>query len=263
MRTHEITGRLETGENPLGVYPELLRVWGRFHRRISPGSVAVAATCTALFAGSLAHDPRVSVGAGLARKKGDLASLPPPPILATLVQTHTPERVPLDREGPPQDRFDALLSDRVTGARTALDPRLLDLLRNLVAKFTEPDAGAPSLELVSGFRSPKLNEMLRKKGHHVATHSQHSLGHAVDFRVVVPCASAGSVFGPPADPACVDADAMALDPRVVERAIRGTGWAGGVGVYTSKDDWFVHADVGPNRSWFEGPHTPEANQSRR
>jgi uncharacterized protein YcbK (DUF882 family) len=102
------------------------------------------------------------------------------------------------------------------------------------------DAGPPRIELVSGFRSPKLNEMLRKKGHHVASHSQHSLGHAVDFRIVVPN-----------DPR--DAGPSAIDPRTLERAIRALGWDGGVGVYTSKDDWFVHADVGPNRRWSEGP----------
>ncbi|HEY2517295.1 MAG TPA: DUF882 domain-containing protein [Polyangiaceae bacterium] len=223
----------------------------------------MAAVSTALFAGTLAREPRVPASAGLARRKEDAGLLSPAPLLATLVQTHTPERVPLDRAAPPQPRFDALLSDRVTGAHAALDPRLLDLLRTLVAEFPAPDGSAPSLELVSGFRSPKLNEMLRKKGHHVATHSQHSLGHAVDFRIVVPCLGTSAVSGPPGDAACEDATAMALDPRILERAIRASGWAGGVGVYTSKDDWFVHADVGPNRSWFEGPHSAEANQSRR
>jgi uncharacterized protein YcbK (DUF882 family) len=73
--------------------------------------------------------------------------------------------------------------------------------------------------------------MLRKKGHHVSAHSQHSLGHACDFRIV-----------PPGEEA-------ALDPRSVEAEIRGLGWEGGVGVYPSKDDWFVHADVGRNRRW--------------
>jgi uncharacterized protein YcbK (DUF882 family) len=94
--------------------------------------------------------------------------------------------------------------------------------------------------------------MMRKKGHHVASHSQHSLGHAVDFRIVVACSGARALA-----PECAGASAIALDPREVERAIRRAGWDGGVGVYTSKDDWFVHADVGPNRSWFEGPRGAE------
>ena len=40
-----------------------------------------------------------------------------------------------------------------------------------------------------------------------------------------------------------------IDPRVVEGEIRALGWDGGVGVYPTHDDWFVHADVGRNRRW--------------
>ncbi len=153
----------------------------------------------------------------------------PRPLLATLIQTHTDERVPLDEATPSADRFAALLADRVTGERHAFDPRLLDLLRSLAKKHSAD--GPPRIELVSGYRSPKLNEMMRKKGRHVASHSQHSLGHAVDFRIVHPGEEKG------------------VDPRVLEKEIRELGWDGGVGVYTLKSDWFVHADVGPNRRW--------------
>ena len=125
----------------------------------------------------------------------------------------------------------------------ALDPRLLDLLRAL-AKLHETSPGAaPRIELVSGFRSPKLNEMMRKKGHHVASHSQHSLGHAVDFRVVVACGAEPASAS--AQECASGATGVALDPRLLAREIRASGWDGGVGVYTSKDDWFVHADIGP------------------
>ncbi len=200
--------------------------------------VALAATAAALFAGATAREPRVVHGDGLASKKaGDAIPANAPPLLATLAQTHTGERVPLDSTRPDDARFDALLADRVTGSTLALDPRLLGLLRTMASDRAFADAGPPRIELVSGFRSPKLNEMLRKKGHHVASHSQHSLGHAVDFRVVVRG----------------DGGETAIDPRVLETAIRASGWDGGVGVYTSKDDWFVHADVGPNRRWAEGP----------
>jgi uncharacterized protein YcbK (DUF882 family) len=206
--------------------------------------IALAALCAALFADATSQEPRVLHGDGLASKKAsDDETLPsPPPLLATLAQTHTGERVPLDESRPDEARFDALLADRVTGSTLALDPRLLDLLRTMATNPAFADAGLPRIELVSGFRSPKLNEMLRKKGHHVASHSQHSLGHAVDFRVVVQG----------------DGGETAIDPRVLEQAIRASGWDGGIGVYTSKDDWFVHADVGPNRHWSEGPaRTPE------
>lgn len=168
-------------------------------------------------------------GSGLASKKGveELPALPP--LLATLAQLHTDERVMLDAQSPPLSRFDGLLADRVTGTFHTLDPRLLDLLRAVAARFGEK--GAVRIELVSGFRSPKLNELLRKKGHHVASHSQHSLGHACDFRVVPVGATKG------------------IEPKVLEKEIRALGWDGGVGIYPTPADWFVHADVGPNRRW--------------
>jgi uncharacterized protein YcbK (DUF882 family) len=192
-----------------------------------------SAACAAVVATPSGVDATVSRGSGLAVKKAEAASTfdnrDAAPLLATLVQTHTDERVLLDEASPSADRFATLLSDRVTGEAHAFDPKLLDLLRALAKKHG--DKGPVRIELVSGYRSAKLNEMMRKKGRHVASHSQHSLGHAVDFRIVVP------------------GDESALDPRVLEREIRELGWTGGVGTYPSKSDWFVHADVGPNRRW--------------
>lgn len=166
---------------------------------------------------------------GHANKKGSDDAPALPPLLATIAQLHTDERVMLDAHDPPLARFDGLLADRVTGTFHALDPRLLDLLRAVAARFGEK--GPVRIELVSGFRSPKLNELLRKKGHHVASHSQHSLGHACDFRVVPVGATKG------------------IEPKVLEKEIRALGWDGGVGIYPTQADWFVHADVGPNRRW--------------
>jgi len=172
-------------------------------------------------------EARVSHGAGLASKKGPPLDAPADvPLLATLAQVHTGERLVLDAQSPRDELFDAFVADRVTGERHPLDPRLLDLLRAVAGNHP-----GGRIEIVSGYRSPKLNEMLRKKGHHVASHSQHSLGHACDFRLV-----------PPGEDA-------PLDPRAVEREIRGLGWPGGVGVYPTATDRFVHADVGANRSW--------------
>lgn len=189
-----------------------------------------SAACAALVATPSGVDATVSRGSALSVKKSAAAEdRNPPPLLATLVQTHTEERVPLDDVAPSADRFSSLLADRVTGEEHSFDPRLLDLLRALAKKHG--DAGPVRIELVSGYRSAKLNEMMRKKGRHVASHSQHSLGHAVDFRIVLP------------------GDEKGLDPRVLEREIRALGWDGGVGVYTLATDWFVHADVGRNRRW--------------
>ena len=210
------------------------------HAAFAIFAALLASAPAVLVASPSGVDERVERGSGLASKKADAGALevasspasPPPPVpealplLATLVQTHTDERVPLDDALPTQDRFAALLADRVTGERHPFDPRLLELLRALARNHP-----GGRIELVSGYRSAKLNEAMRKKGHHVASHSQHSLGHACDFRLVLPDA------------------ARALDPRVVEKEIRDQGWTGGVGVYPLSSDWFVHADVGRNRRW--------------
>lgn len=191
-----------------------------------------SAACAAVVATPSGVDATVSRGSGLAVKKADssmASERDAAPLLATLVQTHTDERVLLDETSPTAERFSSLLADRVTGEAHEFDPKLLGLLRALAKKHGEN--GPIRIELVSGYRSAKLNEMMRKKGHHVASHSQHSLGHAVDFRIVLP------------------GEEKAMDPRVVEREIRELGWEGGVGTYPSKSDWFVHADVGANRRW--------------
>lgn len=196
--------------------------------RVTWLAVVLAAIASATLAATpAAVDPPAPRASGLANRKGPpLDADDDPPLLATLAQVHTGEHVPLDSVTPSQSRFSALLSDRVTGDQHDLDERLLGLLRRLAERHP-----GSRIELVSGYRSWKLNEMLRKKGHHVASHSQHSLGHACDFRIVPPGAE------------------VALDPRVVEKEIRDLGWDGGVGVYPTTADWFVHADVGPNRRW--------------
>lgn len=200
--------------------------------RVSTGwtvaTVALAALASASVSMPLPSEPPVSHTSGLARKKGT-SCREPPPLLATLVDTHTGEHFPLDTVNPDFVRFSTILSDRVTGATEALDPRLLELLRSLAT-----DHEGARIEMVSGYRSPKLNEMLRKKGHHVAAHSQHSLGHAIDFRIVLP------------------GESEPMDPRTLEKEIRAHGWTGGTGIYLGAVDRFVHADVGPNRHW-NGP----------
>src|SRR6185312_12473449 len=111
-----------------------------------------------------------------------------------------------------------LLADKALRASIPVEPRLLGLLRALAA----PRPGV-RVDIVSGYRSPKRNEMMRKKGHHVASHSQHTLGHAVDFRV----------------------EGLGV-PELV-KAIEALKWEGGLGRYDGRGDLFVHADVGPKR----------------
>ena len=82
--------------------------------------------------------------------------------------------------------------------------------------------GARRVEVVSGYRSDKLNEGLRKKGRHVARHSQHVLGNAIDYRLV-------------------GVDALRLHQWVL------ASHHGGVGFYPVNQ--FVHVDAGPPRRW--------------
>ncbi|MGB6291596.1 MAG: YcbK family protein [Vibrio anguillarum] len=78
------------------------------------------------------------------------------------------------------------------------------------------------VQIISGYRSPATNEMLRTHSSGVAKKSFHMLGQAIDFRL----------------------DGVQLS-QVREAAIE-LG-AGDVGYYPSSD--FVHIDTGPVRHW--------------
>ena len=100
--------------------------------------------------------------------------------VTTLFNIWTHEALPiLPGEGHGIDgRFRSFLRDHFTNQATHMDVRLIDVLKRVAGKFS-----ARRIEVVSGYRSPKYNLMLRKKGHQVARHSQHMEGHAVDFRI--------------------------------------------------------------------------------
>jgi len=142
------------------------------------------------------------------------------PTLATLVNTHTGELLALSETEPSAASFSRFVEDRGLQSRVEMSPALLDMLRGL----TRPRPGA-RIEIVSGYRSPKRNEMMRKKGRNVASHSQHTLGMALDFRV----------------------EGMRVGDVV--KALEGLPWSGGIGRYDGRGDLFVHADVGPKRRW--------------
>jgi len=151
------------------------------------------------------------------RASGEAAQLS---TFGTLINLHTGEAVPLSDAEPTIDRFSDLLADRGRRQRIDMAPELLDLLRSLAR--AHPGA---RIDVVSGFRSEKRNEMMRKKGRHVASHSQHSLGHAVDFR----------------------AEGLSVGQMV--RELEKLKWDGGIGRYDGRHDRFVHVDVGPRRRW--------------
>ena len=157
------------------------------------------------------------------RKDVRALKLPPPsaaPVL-TLHNVWTSESLPVTLPATPPvgdaPRFDQLTRDHFTNQATKMDPRLFATVVAAAEKFH-----ARYVEIVSGFRAPKYQLMLRKKGHEVARESQHPRGTAVDFRVA------------------------GVPTRVLLRFVRSLH-LGGVGYYPESK--FVHADVGPVRFW--------------
>ncbi|MFW6210445.1 MAG: YcbK family protein [Patescibacteria group bacterium] len=100
----------------------------------------------------------------------------------------------------------------------AIDLRALDIM---TAAHNLLDTAEPYL-LISGYRSPETNAMLRRRSSGVAKNSRHLRGEAADLR---------------------------LSSRSVSEMARAamSCRAGGVGRYTSSN--FVHMDCGPVRSW--------------
>ena len=111
-----------------------------------------------------------------------------------------------------------VLRDFRTGDEHEIDRRLLDLLTVLHSRLetTEP------FEVISGYRSPKTNAMLRELSGGVAAHSLHMEGMAIDIRV----------------------PGRSL-PNLRDGAL--SLGQGGVGYYPASD--FVHVDVGRVRRW--------------
>lgn len=141
-----------------------------------------------------------------------------PASLVNLYNEHTHDWLPVDPTAPPsEDEVDLFLRDHYTNKETRMDPRLVGILIAAAKSFH-----SPLVDVVSGFRHPKFNLMLRKKGHQVARDSQHTHGHAVDFFI-------------PGVPI----------PRL--RAWAKAQHLGGVGLYLQSG--FVHMDVGPIRFW--------------
>ena len=110
------------------------------------------------------------------------------------------------------------LADFRTGDAIEMDPELLDLIFD-VRESLGSDA---AFEVISAYRSPKTNEMLRQSSGGVAKKSQHLLGKAIDVRL----------RGVPTN-----------ELRDAALALQG----GGVGYYEKSD--FVHIDTGRVRRW--------------
>jgi uncharacterized protein YcbK (DUF882 family) len=122
-----------------------------------------------------------------------------------------------DINSPPGEIVNKFLRCHFTNAPAEMDPRLLPVLLQAAKRFN-----VKRVDVVSGFRDPKYNLSLRKKGRQVARSSEHTLGHAIDFRL----------------------------PGVGIEALH--AWArglrlGGVGFYHRSR--FIHVDVGRVRYW--------------
>ena len=194
-------------------------------RRSVAGPVAVAmiAPFASIELGSEPSRPTPSMGLAWRKEPGSDDEVEPAHALATLgtlYNTHTGEAVAFSADEPSTDRFARLVEDRVTGSGRDMDPGLIGLLRRLAS-----DRAPARIEIVSGYRSWKLNEQLRKKGRRVASHSQHSLGNAIDFRI------------------------EGVPTKQLRSEIDDGGWNGGIGYYPGVNDRFVHADTGPKRHW--------------
>jgi len=142
----------------------------------------------------------------------------------SLLNTHTGERVTAEYwsrgryERDALRAIDKLLRDHRTDDVYPIDPELLDTVHALQARIGSRNP----LHVISGYRSPETNALLREIGSGVARNSFHMRGMAIDIR------------------------APGLDTRMVHRAALRLR-AGGVGFYPQSD--FVHMDVGPIRTW--------------
>ena len=158
-------------------------------------------------------------------EEAEAAALRAPPRVLSLVNLHTGERINAEYWSKGKYVRDAMralnrvLRDHHNNSVHAMDPKLLDLVHALSRKINRRGP----IEIISGYRSPETNAMLREAdGSGVAQNSFHMRGMAIDLRV------------------------EGLSTRQLQRAalsLRG----GGVGYYP--DSNFVHVDVGPLRHW--------------
>ena len=116
------------------------------------------------------------------------------------------------------DEINDFLGDFRTGDAVEIDPVLLDIIYDVRASLGSND----TYEVISAYRSPKTNQMLRDAGRGVAKKSQHLLGKAIDVRL---------------------RNVASSELRDAALSMR----RGGVGYYEKSD--FVHIDTGRVRRW--------------
>ncbi|MCJ2089242.1 DUF882 domain-containing protein [Methylobacterium sp. E-005] len=144
----------------------------------------------------------------------------------TIYHTHTQESatITFKRDGrydrAALDQLNWLLRDWRINEPTKMDPRLFDTVWEAYRQVGSGQA----IHIVSAYRSPGTNAMLRRRSKMVAEYSQHMLGKAMDFYL----------------------------PDVSIDRIREVGLQmqrGGVGWYPHAGTPFIHLDVGSVRMW--------------
>lgn len=118
------------------------------------------------------------------------------------------------------NQLNRFLRDWRRNEPTKMDPRLFDLVWEAYQRV----GGRDYIHVVSAYRSPATNSMLRGRSKGVAKNSQHTLGRAMDFYI----------------------------PGVKLAKLREAGLkmgGGGVGYYPTSGAPFVHLDVGSVRHW--------------
>ena len=105
----------------------------------------------------------------------------PPAALVNLRNTWTKETLVLDAQPEKsltQDTWDTFLRCHFTNQSHHMEKRLVAVLLGAARRFR-----SARIDVVSGFRAPKYNLLLRKKGREVARQSEHAEGNAIDFRL--------------------------------------------------------------------------------
>ena len=118
------------------------------------------------------------------------------------------------------EKLNWFLRDWRRDEKTKMDPELFDLVWTVYRKI----GARKPIWVVSGYRSPVTNNMLRKRSRGVAKFSQHTRGKAMDFYI----------------------------PGANLRKLRETALkmqVGGVGYYPRSKSPFVHFDTGRVRHW--------------
>ena len=143
-----------------------------------------------------------------------------------LYYTHTGEKAEIvfkrngryDQAG--LKKLNRFLRDWRRNEPTKMDPRLFDLIWEVYRQTGTREY----IHVISAYRSPQTNEMLRRTRGGQAKKSQHMLGKAMDFYI----------------------------PGVKLSKLREIGFkvqGGGVGYYPKSGSPFVHLDVGSVRAW--------------